>query len=213
MQALLINLLKKHWPVLILLGLVWFIQDKAFDRGFAARDAIAVKERLDVAQKHAAALQQQRDEYLDSLETYKAMANTAIEAEKEALKVVEAQRKKANDYYAKWQEAKKNVEVEISCTNGTPHFTVGFVGMYNLPIQADYAAENIGLPDIARAAGIDVGAAGVDLSQASAITAEDVLDVNAHNMKVARQCLSERKLFKDYLEKVNAARVQPPADL
>lgn len=213
MQALLIKLLKDYWPVAIIVALAWFVHGHGYDRGVADRDAVAVKEQLAASKEKRRELEQQAQDYLESLELYRTLAETAIDIEQAATKEAETNRKKAGDFYAKWQEAKKNATVEISCTDGAPAFTVGFVGMYNLSVKADYSSEKIELPDIANAAGVDIGAAGIDLSQPTKVTASDVLDVNAHNMKVARQCLSERKLFKDYLEKVNAARVQPPADL
>lgn len=212
MELILIKLIKRYWPALVLLLAIGAFSKFMYDKGYEARDVIAMKESLDQSEESARELEDAQREFEDAVDAYATMANEAIAAEVATLEAVEAQRKKAADFYGKWQEAKKNVPIEINCSSDdAPVLSVGFVGLYNLSVLQDTPeASSIGVPEIASASGYDFGAAKPNLAQATSVTPSDVLDVNAYNMKVAKQCIAERRVFKEYLAKINQVYSKPP---
>lgn len=100
MELILIKLIKRYWPALVLLLAIGAFSKFMYDKGYEARDVIAMKESLDQSEESARELEDAQREFEDAVDAYATMANEAIAAEVATLEAVEAQRKKAADFYS-----------------------------------------------------------------------------------------------------------------
>lgn len=212
----LFDFLKKFWPYVLFVGLLfavmWWYGEKRYNEGYAKAEATYEKASSDALHAKAEEMRKQAQMYQSQI-TKANETSAKAEAAKAAAEVKARQyREKATTYYAQLEHIKN--EVPITGTDGPHYFTHGFVGMYNLAVQlpesnqgvsgtASGNADNgpeVGLPQVAEAAGLERGASAHDLAGQSQVDEDDLLYNAQYNYRIANTCIAERQLINEYFQ-------------
>lgn len=212
------DFLKKYWPYVLFVAVLFYIMhwygEKRYNEGFSTAAVEYEKATADALQSKVEELRKQKELYEGQIKKAQTTTADAQKAKEKAEADARKFREKAGSYYAQLEKLKH--EITITGPDGPHNFTHSFVGLYNLAVRlpegdqgvsgtASGNADNgpqVGLPEIAEAAGLERGASANDLAGQSTVDEFDLLYNAQYNYRIANTCIAERKLINEYFNKL-----------
>lgn len=211
----------KYWlSGVIVLALGFYIHHRYvvmvktnYDHGYSDAKAFYENKLKNQALQYQIAQVQLQQAYTAKVAQMQAVVNAAIEQAKaeeaDAVAKLNLQKMQNNTLQSQLTEARHHVQ--LSTTDPTHPFSIGFVGLFNLATKNSQlpfsysngsASNSIEPKDIYKASFYDPGLGPLDLAKPASVTTDDVLRVVQTNMKIANQCIDDRKALKEYIDKL-----------